>query len=213
MADPEPVQLSPPKGLTQVIISNPLRSLICGLGWIAGLVVVWCLSFILYPVQLAFGIRAYRNPRYELKRIPKYLLITMLVLSSLEFGLLGTQLFWAYCAGSVEGLHLSIFKWWQHSKNFFVLCVFVAEMLGIRLYTAYLDTWLETTKKKSPEDKAEQGLLEKDVLDEKISAAEKGEVVGLAPEKSATSVVAEMRLEETNQLNEITTEFVDEKLL
>jgi hypothetical protein len=194
MAEAEPPQQPPPQSWARAILRNPIKYLFFGLIWAVVLAIVWCLSFVLYPIQLAFGIRAYRNPRYNLKLWPRYLLISMLVLSTLEMGLLGAQLWWAYRAGSVEALHLSIFKWWQYSKNILVLCIFVAEILELKLYTGYLDSWIDRTKERNPADEAEKGLMEKDVSLEK--GAEEGKGDNCTLEKTATSVVEEKEVEE-----------------
>lgn len=167
MTNPEPEQQPLPQSLARRILHNPIKYLFIGITWVVALAVIYCLSFILYPIQLAFGIRAYRNPRYDLKSWPKYLLISMLVLSILEMGLLGAQLWWAYRAGSVAGLHLSIFRWWQYSKNILVLFIFVAEILELKFYTGYLDSWIDRPRETNPADEAEKGLLEKNTEEKK----------------------------------------------
>jgi len=111
----------------------------------------------------------------------------MLVLSILEMALLGAQLWWAYRAGSVTGLHLSIFKWWQYSKNILVLCIFIAEILELKFYTGYLDSWIDRPKEMNPADEAEKGLLEKDMALEKDTEEGRGTYSTL--EKTTASVV------------------------
>ena len=89
---------------------------------------------------------------------------------------------------------MSIFKWWQYSKNVLVLCIFVAEILELKFYTGYLDCWIDRTKERNPADEAEKGLMEKDMSLEK--GVEEGKEDNCTLEKTATSVVDEKKVEE-----------------
>ena len=90
------------------ILCNPVKYTFLGLAFALFLVIVWCASFILYPIQLALGIRIYRNSKYELKTWPKIFILALLVLSLLEISLLSAELLEAYREGSVEILHLRL---------------------------------------------------------------------------------------------------------
>lgn len=182
-----------PQSWCRAILCNPIIYASIGFTFLLTFCILWCLSFIIYPIQLALGIRMYRNPKHKLKKWAERFLIIMLVLSLLELSLLAAQLWEAYRKSSVDVLHLSLFKWWQYSKNVLVLGVLIVEVLSPKFYTGYMDEWLERmhlptwwTNEEDPLDVAEKGLLK-----EGVSPVEETEEKGerMAPNETAIVVV------------------------
>jgi hypothetical protein len=188
-----------PQSWRHAIRYNFIEYLTLGFAAILITVSLCVLSFIIYPINLALGIRLYRNPRYSLKTWARRTVIFMLVLSAAEISLLIAQMWMAYRKGSVEPLHLSTLKYWEHAKNMLVIEVLIAEALSLKGYTRKVDELLERlgvpTIEKHGVDGAEKGLLEVDVspveaMDEKMGSLATKEAIIVVTETENGSLKA-----------------------